>query len=282
MRKFLISILLAGAAASPAFAQDQGDRGERDDRGHRHEQQQQQQGDRQQVREERQQAREQIRAERGADGPQFQMRQQQFEARQQQFEARQQQVQAQQQEEQQGFDRRQRADGVSRWTRDNVQQAGETSRWTRDPNQRAGETGSWTRDRSGWTGERTTIRDYGDFRPSRSSEQRVTERSRWTSGSWNRDWRNDRRYDWRRYRNSHRSVFRLGIYLDPFGYNYRPYSIGYRLIPAYYSQNYWFDSAMYGLPYPPPGTRWVRYWDDALLVDLYTGEVVDVIQNFFW
>jgi len=27
---------------------------------------------------------------------------------------------------------------------------------------------------------------------------------------------------------------------------------------------------------------WVRYWNDALLVDTWTGDVVDAIQNFFW
>jgi Ni/Co efflux regulator RcnB len=100
--------------------------------------------------------------------------------------------------------------------------------------------------------------------------------------AWNRDWRNDRRYDWRNYRNHHRSIFHLGIYLDPFGYGYQPFGIGYQLMPAYYGQNYWFDPGLYGLPYPPPGTQWVRYWNDALLVDVYTGQVVDVIRNFFW
>ena len=30
------------------------------------------------------------------------------------------------------------------------------------------------------------------------------------------------------------------------------------------------------------GHRWVRYWDDALLVDTWTGQVVDVIHSFFW
>ena len=28
--------------------------------------------------------------------------------------------------------------------------------------------------------------------------------------------------------------------------------------------------------------RWIRYYDDALLVDTYSGEVVDVIHRFFW
>jgi Ni/Co efflux regulator RcnB len=100
--------------------------------------------------------------------------------------------------------------------------------------------------------------------------------------AWNRDWRNDRRYDWRHYRDRHRSRFHLGIYYDPFGYGYQAFNIGFQLSPAYYGQNYWFDPGMYGLPYPPPGTQWVRYWNDAVLVDVYTGQVVDVIRGFFW
>jgi len=27
---------------------------------------------------------------------------------------------------------------------------------------------------------------------------------------------------------------------------------------------------------------WVRYWNDAVLVDTWTGQVVDVVHNFFW
>jgi hypothetical protein len=280
MRKLLISILLASAAASPAFAQDYGDH----DRGRHHEQQQ---NDRQ----ERQQAREQVRVER----PQFQVREQQdngqrqqFEARRQQFEVQRQQADVQRQQadaqrqqfeaQRQQFEaRRQRADGVSRWNRDNVQQSGETSRWTRDPDQRSGEASRWTRDRTvGWT------QPGGDWRQRQVEQQRQWAQQRSAGGSWNRNWRNDRRYDWRDYRDRHRSTFRLGIYYDPFGYGYRSFDIGYRLVPAYYGQQYWFDPSMYGLPYPPPGTQWVRYWNDALLVDVYSGEVVDAIHNFFW
>jgi Ni/Co efflux regulator RcnB len=105
--------------------------------------------------------------------------------------------------------------------------------------------------------------------------------SNWTS--WNHNWRNDRRYDWRNWRNRHRSHFHLGFYYDPFGWSYRPYSIGWRLWPSYYSSRYWIsDPWEYRLPYAPPGYRWIRYWDDALLVDTFTGEVVDVLHNFFW
>jgi len=265
MRKLLISILLASAMASPAFAQD------RDNEGRPHwGDRQESHGDRGQAREQRSQVREQVQQQR-SDGERPHFDRPQFEPRQ---------VQAQPVEHN-GFEGRQRADGVSRWNRDNVQQAGETSRWTRDPNQRSGETGRWTRDRTGWNGDRGTIRDYGDYRQSRESVRQVTQRSRWVN-NWNRDWRNDRRYDWRRYRDRNRSIFRLGIYIDPFSYGYRSFNVGYRLQPAYYNQQYWFDPMMYGLPYPPPGTQWVRYWNDALLVDVYTGDVVDVIQNFFW
>ena len=100
---------------------------------------------------------------------------------------------------------------------------------------------------------------------------------------WRTDWRRDHRYDWRNYRNQHRSIFRLGAYFDPFGWNYRRYNIGWRLWPSYYSSNYWLnDPYMYRLPYAPFPYKWVRYYDDALLVNTYTGQVVDVMYDFFW
>lgn len=100
---------------------------------------------------------------------------------------------------------------------------------------------------------------------------------------WSGDWRKDRRYDWNRYRDRHRSTFRLGIYFDPYGYQYRRYSIGWAMWPNYYRSSYWLDDPwMYRLPPAFGPYRWVRYWDDALLVDIYTGEVVDVIYSFFW
>jgi nickel/cobalt transporter regulator len=302
MRRLLISILLASAAASPALAQDRGDhhdRGDRAERSQAREEHQQAREEHQQAREERSQAREQVRSERSGGGG-IQARQQQddraaqFQVRQQAFERanRPDATPRADRGDQRSVDRsRQRGDGVSRWNRDNVQQAGETSRWTRDPNQRAGETSRWTRDRTGadtaqrsgswsrdrgsWSGNRD-----GDYRQNRGD--RTQSRSRWENGGWNRDWRNDRRYDWRSYRDRHRSAFHIGVYFDPFGYSYRPFDIGYRLQPLYLGQRYWIDAGMYQLPYPPPGTQWVRYWNDAVLVDMYSGEVVDVIRNFFW
>jgi Ni/Co efflux regulator RcnB len=39
---------------------------------------------------------------------------------------------------------------------------------------------------------------------------------------------------------------------------------------------------MYNLPYAPWPYRWVRYYNDAVLVNTFTGEVVDVAYDFFW
>jgi Ni/Co efflux regulator RcnB len=158
-----------------------------------------------------------------------------------------------------------------------------------------GERGNWNRgdqtqqveqSRQRWSGDRTTWSGRsGDYRQQQVIQQQVQNRSRWANNNgsrWNRDWRSDRRYDWRGYRNSHRSIFHIGAYFDPFGYGYQQFDIGYQLQPVYFGQQYWIDPAMYSLPYPPPGTTWVRYWNDAVLVDMYSGQVVDVIHDFFW
>jgi hypothetical protein len=110
-----------------------------------------------------------------------------------------------------------------------------------------------------------------------------TERRHTGYVGWNTDWRNDRRHDWRDWRRHHHSWFHLGYYYDPFGWGYSPFSIGWRMWPSYYSNSFWInDPWQYRLPYAPPGTRWVRYYNDAILVDTWTGEVLDVVYDFFW
>jgi hypothetical protein len=104
------------------------------------------------------------------------------------------------------------------------------------------------------------------------------------SRNWNRDWRSDNRYDWQRYRYSNRNIFHIGPYYSPYrGYGYNRFSIGVVLDPFFYDQRYWIgDPWEYRLPPAEPGTEWVRYYNDVLLVDVYSGEVVDVIYDFFW
>jgi hypothetical protein len=102
--------------------------------------------------------------------------------------------------------------------------------------------------------------------------------------AWNNNWRRDNRYNWYSYRNANRNVFRLGRYYSPYNnWSYRRLNIGFFLEPLFYSSNYWLDDPwQYRLPEAYGPYRWVRYYDDALLVDTYTGEVVDVIYDFFW
>ena len=289
MRKFIFSILLASAAASPALAQDHGRRHQDSELGDRpaaaHEQRQEQHS--------------QVREERSGGGHDFNRGQQQVQQaqpqQQSQVEARHQQWQGgnfgrqQNEAQQQQWQGRGGFDGHRFEGRNNaevqqqpVQQQQVEHNYRNYRGGFAGQggqvqqnqsSGSWARDRGSWSQNRD-----GDFRQ-RQGEQQAT--NRW-SGNWNRDWRNDRRYDWRRYRNSHRSLFSLGIYYDPFGFGYRSFNVGYRFQPAYFGEQYWIDPALYGLPYPPPGTQWVRYWNDAVLVDMYSGQVVDVIRDFFW
>lgn len=101
---------------------------------------------------------------------------------------------------------------------------------------------------------------------------------------WSRDWRQDHRYDWRNYRNAHRSVYRMRPYYAPYrGYYYQRLSIGFYLDSLFFGQDYWIgDPGYYRLPPVYGPYRWVRYYDDALLVNIYTGEVVDAIYGFFW
>ena len=101
---------------------------------------------------------------------------------------------------------------------------------------------------------------------------------------WDRNWRGNNRYDWQRYRSSNRVVFNIGTYYSPYrNYSYRRFGIGGFLDSLFYSNRYWInDPWQYRLPEVYGPYRWVRYYDDVLLVDIYSGEVVDVIYDFFW
>lgn len=102
---------------------------------------------------------------------------------------------------------------------------------------------------------------------------------------WNRDWRRDRQYDWQRYRYSNRDLFRGRPYYAPYGwgYGYQRFSIGFTLNNLLFGQQYWIDSPYdYRLPPVDGPYRWVRYYNDVLLVDLRNGQVVDAIYDFFW
>lgn len=101
---------------------------------------------------------------------------------------------------------------------------------------------------------------------------------------WDHHWRNNNRYDWQRYRTHNHHIYRMGHYYSPYrDYRYRRLSIGFTLGSLFYGSRYWInDPWRYRLPDVYGPYRWVRYYDDVLLVDMYSGEVVDVIYDFFW
>jgi len=93
------------------------------------------------------------------------------------------------------------------------------------------------------------------------------------------------RTNWQQYRRNFHSPkrYRIGAYHGPRGYQYRRWFYGERLPSIYYARPFWlFNVIAYGLFTPPPGLIWVRYGDDALLIDRYTGEIVQVRYNVFY
>lgn len=116
----------------------------------------------------------------------------------------------------------------------------------------------------------------GQYRDQRGDQNR---------GTWNRGWRNDGQYNWNGYRAQNRDRFHLPRYYAPGGWNqgYRRFSSGIRLNAYLYDRSYWIsDPYDYRLPEAYGPYRWVRYYDDALLVDLRSGQVVDTVYGIFW
>lgn len=106
-----------------------------------------------------------------------------------------------------------------------------------------------------------------------------------TRETWNRDWRRDRRYDWNGYRGYNRTAFNLPRYHAPRGwaYGYRRFGLGISLNSSLFARSYWIeDPEYYRLPPAYGPYRWVRYYNDALLVDVRSGHVVDTIYDIFW
>jgi hypothetical protein len=217
------------------------------------------------VREQRSEARQQVQQAPAREAQALPTRAEQWQGRQQQAD--------QQRSQWQG--RQQQADQQrSQWqARQQADQQARTQQWQRqDQANRSTTYRSNDRNRDGtrYQNDQYSYRD--GYRSGAGSRQ------------WDRSWRNNNRYDWQRYRSSNRTVFHIGTYYSPYrNYSYRRLGVGFYLDQLFYGQNYWInDPWQYRLPDVYGPYRWVRYYDDALLVDLYTGEVVDVIYDFFW
>jgi len=72
-------------------------------------------------------------------------------------------------------------------------------------------------------------------------------------------------------------------FVYPRGWGYRRWVIGAVLPPVFLASAYYYsDWNVLGLPPPQPGFQWVRYGPDLLLVNVITGEVVDVVYGAFY
>ena len=165
-------------------------------------------------------------------------------------------------------------------------------------------------DRAHWANDgRGDRRGFSDPRP-HTNWQSDHDRPREDDRHWNRDhndhWNLDHNWydrhgrDWRRdrwwydqYRYNHyrfyndrfyaRQRFSFGFYYAPFGYSSRVWFRGDFLPFAYFDDRYFVDRFdRFDLYDPPYGCRWIRVGSDALLVDVESGYILDVIYNLFW
>ena len=95
----------------------------------------------------------------------------------------------------------------------------------------------------------------------------------WRDNGWRVNWNHG--WNGHRYRASSR-------YYYPRGYSYNRWNIGIRLPLAFLSANYYVNYDTYGLTVPPYGCRWLRVDGDLLLVEIGSGEIVDVLYGFYY
>jgi Ni/Co efflux regulator RcnB len=108
------------------------------------------------------------------------------------------------------------------------------------------------------------------------------------SSNWNNNRRDNRgswqgRFNRRNVEARHHYRYRGDAWRWPSGHSYRRWTFGMTLPSLFWGSNYWIsDYSYYGLAYPPPGTVWVRYGNDAILIDRYTGEILEVVYGQFY
>ncbi|WP_022674167.1 RcnB family protein [Novosphingopyxis baekryungensis] len=135
-------------------------------------------------------------------------------------------------------------------------------------------------DRRIYRDQRRNIRQ--DYRRGQQIDNRFRYNGR-SFNRWNNGWRNDRRYNWRNYRANNRGLFSSRYYSPYRNYRYSRLSIGATLGSLFYGNRYRInDPYRYRLPAVYGPYRWVRYFGDAVLVDVRNGRTVDVVYDFFY
>lgn len=147
--------------------------------------------------------------------------------------------------------------------------------------------GELQRDRRDIREERRDVRDAerrGDPRDVREQRRDVRD-ARQEYREDRRDRVDDRdrawaRNDWSGWRDRNPGFYQRGGWRAPF--RYTPFRPGLRIGAPYYGPRYVIaDPWRYHLPRAGWGQRWVRHYDDVILVDTRRGVVIDVIRGFY-
>lgn len=150
----------------------------------------------------------------------------------------------------------------------NRSQYGVTRQWNGNGGQ-YGATRQWNGNGGQYAGSHQWNGNGGDRNFDRDHRRQFTDR----------DWRYERHHRW----GWNGQRIWIGQYYYPDGYGYERWDVGQRLPYIFLSQNYWFDDYMeYGISPPPWGYEWIRYGPDLLLVDVYSGQIVDVEYGVFY
>lgn len=128
-------------------------------------------------------------------------------------------------------------------------------------------------------------RDRQDIR----QEQRELERARANGNRRDvreqredvREARREYREDWQDYRQRNRQLYRGNRFDAPF--RYRTFGNGARIGAPYYGTRYQVTNVgRWRLPPPARNQRYVRHYNDLLLVNVRNGVVVRAYRNFYW
>lgn len=108
----------------------------------------------------------------------------------------------------------------------------------------------------------------------------------YTAGHRPRNWnKRPRQFDPRDYHHNYQAERRYhwNQYQRPRGWYERRWIFGDYMPAFFWARNYWIgDYWMFGLAIPPYGCEWVRYGNDALLIDTDSGEILQVVYGIFY
>ena len=117
---------------------------------------------------------------------------------------------------------------------------------------------------------------HGEPHPGPHGYQRITEPHGWNTRPANVD-RNTYRHNFQAARS-----FKIGPYRRPAGWHAHHWGYGEILPRAYWAPQYLIsDYWLFALEVPPAGYEWVRDDTDALLINIDTGEILQVEYGVF-